>query len=151
MARFAAAIGQHISVVVAYAPTEAATDTVKGEFYEELQTVLLNIPKADKVAILGDFNAALGILWTQSQGVLGRQHLPHEREQPSANGCRLLNLSELLGLRIANTWFQHPPKHRWTWQHPTGHTSVGSVHLFHYTIVSILAMCQSCHMEGITP
>ena len=35
-------------------------DSVKEKFYEDLQAAIGPVPKADKVVILGDFNARVG-------------------------------------------------------------------------------------------
>ena len=118
VARFAASIGQHVSIVVAYAPTEASDPDTKNEFYELLLSTLVTIPTSDKVAVLGDFNASIGPDWSNCSGVLGKHILFHKSLQTSDNGQKLLNLAASLKLRIANSWFQHNPEHLWTWRHP---------------------------------
>ena len=43
-----------------YAPTLCSTADSKDQLYEELDVVIGNIPKTEKLYILGDFNARVG-------------------------------------------------------------------------------------------
>lgn len=46
-----------MTLVSDYAPTMNATEDEKMYFYEMLKSVLLKVSQADKIVILGDFNA----------------------------------------------------------------------------------------------
>ena len=51
--------GKHlnISVVVVYAPTEAASENDKNEFYQQLSSMFDELPRHDLKLLLGDVNA----------------------------------------------------------------------------------------------
>jgi len=50
----------HLSVIVAYAPTEEANDADKDSFYNDLAYVIESVPAHDNLLLLGDFNAVTG-------------------------------------------------------------------------------------------
>jgi exonuclease III len=50
----------NVSLVNMYAPTEDKAGTESENFYEELQSVIDQIPKSDTILVLGDANAKLG-------------------------------------------------------------------------------------------
>ena len=49
-----------LNLVSAYAPTLTATPETKGEFYENLWSIIRTIPHSEQLALLGDFNARVG-------------------------------------------------------------------------------------------
>ncbi|KAK2714490.1 hypothetical protein QYM36_008895 [Artemia franciscana] len=49
-----------LSVMVCYAPTNEASDDVKGEFYKTLHSVASDIPRHDIACFVGNFNAKIG-------------------------------------------------------------------------------------------
>ncbi|XP_076036546.1 uncharacterized protein LOC143022287 [Oratosquilla oratoria] len=51
---------QFIALVSVYAPTLDAEEHVKGAFYQQLDTVISQIPARDRLLLLGDFNARVG-------------------------------------------------------------------------------------------
>ena len=51
---------QFATIISAYAPTMDAEEDVKEVFYSQLDQILSNIPKYDKIILLGDFNARVG-------------------------------------------------------------------------------------------
>lgn len=67
----------------------------------------------------GDFNAQIQheerSTWPSTLGKFGLKG-----EKQSENGDRLLNFCSLNDLFLANTWFTHKRRHRWTWQSPKG-------------------------------
>ena len=69
-ARFRHTAG-HISITVAYAPTECADRQTKEEFYTRLERVVRSCDKRDLKVVLGDFNAVLGNATLQGDTVLG--------------------------------------------------------------------------------
>ena len=50
----------HISIIVAYAPTNEATDSDKDRFHDELSTTTQTVPPHDKLLVIGDLNAVSG-------------------------------------------------------------------------------------------
>jgi hypothetical protein len=108
---------QNVSVVVAYSPTDLADASVKDTFHLLLFDYLKVVPLADKVVLLGDFNAELGGGWQSFNGVVGRHHL-HHSDASSDNGECLLDQAVSFGLRLANTFFPHQPGHLGTLHHP---------------------------------
>ena len=49
-----------LSVIQVYAPTDCATSDVKDAFYQQLQQQLDEVPNANMLLLMGDFNAKLG-------------------------------------------------------------------------------------------
>jgi hypothetical protein len=68
-------------VVTAYAPTDAREDVAKDAFYLMLFACLKGALANDKLIVLGDFNAELGNIWQEQDGVTGKFHL--HRVRPS--------------------------------------------------------------------
>ncbi|VDL96589.1 unnamed protein product [Schistocephalus solidus] len=58
---------------------------VKEKFYEDLKALLVTVPKADKLIVLGDFNTRIGTDHAAWQGVLG----PHGLGSCNDNGLLL--------------------------------------------------------------
>ncbi|XP_063588662.1 uncharacterized protein LOC134765800 [Penaeus indicus] len=52
----------HATLVSAYAPTMTNPDEVKEAFYEDLNATISTVPRADKLILLGDFNARKPVL-----------------------------------------------------------------------------------------
>ena len=48
------------TIISTYAPTMTNTDETKDKFYKDFEYVLSAVPAADKLIILGDFNARIG-------------------------------------------------------------------------------------------
>ncbi|VDM06577.1 unnamed protein product [Schistocephalus solidus] len=59
------------TIISAYAPPMTSSDAAKDKFYEELHALLATGPKADKINVLGDFNACVGTDQAAWQGALG--------------------------------------------------------------------------------
>merc|ERR1712208_102553 len=74
------------TLISVYAPTMQYSDEDKEKFYSELRTAIDAVPNADKLIILGDFNARVGSDWSAWDGVLGR----HGVGQCNSNGQLLL-------------------------------------------------------------
>ncbi|XP_076041836.1 uncharacterized protein LOC143025717 [Oratosquilla oratoria] len=103
-----------VTLISCYAPTLSSPDKTKNRFYEELDNLLHNLPKNEKVILLGDFNARVGSNFDVWQGVIGR----HGTGKENSNGIRLLNLCSTHDLTITNTVFQLPNKYKMSWIHP---------------------------------
>ena len=109
----------NVSVVVAYAPTEDAEDSVKDGFYNEVAGVLDGLPGHDVVFLTGDFNARVGSDSESVSGVVGKHSL---HAVSNNNGKRLADLCTLYGLVIGGSLFEHPNIHKGTWKSPDGRT-----------------------------
>lgn len=106
LARFRAVAGQHVTMVVAYVPTDVSDVFIKDAFHLLLFGCLKAVSPTDKVVVLGDFNVELGCGWESSTIVVGRHHM-HHSEAPFDNGEHLLDLVAFFGLYLANTFFPH--------------------------------------------
>ncbi|KAI8740129.1 craniofacial development protein 2, partial [Biomphalaria glabrata] len=99
---------KHISIVSCYAPTMTNPDDVIAKFYEELNSTLHDIPKTEKVLILGDFNARVGSDHHIWKGVLSKFGIG----QCNSNGLLLLQTCAKHKLLISNTIFSLPMRKR---------------------------------------
>lgn len=115
------------TIISAYAPTLDSADETKDAFYETLDSTLRRVPRADKIILLGDFNARVGSSANIWPKVLGS----HGVGKMNANGLRLLSLCAEHNLVITNTIFQQPDKYKCSWKHPRSK----SWHLLDYVIV----------------
>ena len=52
---------RNLSLNCVHAPTEDSDNTVKEQFFEELQKIQDCIPKHDVIVLLGDMNAKIGL------------------------------------------------------------------------------------------
>ena len=52
---------KHATIVSAYAPTMTNPDEVKDKFYDDLENIISATTRTDKLILLGDFNARVGI------------------------------------------------------------------------------------------
>ena len=103
-----------MKVFCAYDPTLISTDEAKGEFYENLYSVLQCTNPNDKLVLFGDFNARVGkdrLVWGD---VLGR----HSTGKMNNDGLRLLTLCQEFNLQLTNTTFQLADIYKNTWKHP---------------------------------
>ena len=97
----------------------------KERFYSDLRSVLLRIPRNDKIFLLGDFNARFGndnLAWPSDLG-------PYGIGKMNSNGLLLLSVCSEFNLTIANTLFSN--KYKTTWKHPRS----GHWHMLDYVIV----------------
>ncbi|BHF72297.1 hypothetical protein SprV_0401536100 [Sparganum proliferum] len=51
--------GKFATIISAYAPLMASPDAARDKFYEDLHDLLAIVSKADKLIVLGDFNALI--------------------------------------------------------------------------------------------
>ena len=97
-----------MTIVVAYAPTEAAEEFDKDTYFGQLRSTLEAVPPHNLLALLTDANARLGkdvALFTYS-------------ETTNNNGNCHLEVMEKHRLVAANTLFQKRPGKLWTWTSP---------------------------------
>ena len=73
-----------------------------------------NVPKADKLVILGDFNGRVGNDSTTQEGVIGK----FGKGKRNSNGDLLLNFCSEHDLSITNAFFYQPDKNYYAWMHP---------------------------------
>lgn len=65
--------GKKIATIVsAYAPTMTNPDKTKDRLYEDLNAVFISVPGADKLIIVGDLNARVGVDCESWEGVIGK-------------------------------------------------------------------------------
>ncbi|VDM06357.1 unnamed protein product [Schistocephalus solidus] len=60
-----------ITIISACVPPMTSSDTAKHKFYEDLHALRVTVPKADKLVVLGDFNARVETDHASRRGVLG--------------------------------------------------------------------------------
>jgi endonuclease/exonuclease/phosphatase family metal-dependent hydrolase len=106
-----------LTVIEAYAPTEASNIEDKERFYNQLQETLDKTPRHDVILLLGDFNAKVGKDFEEWGKTLGRHGGDTEEND---NGYRLLELCSNNNLCITNTQFIQKPCRKQTWTSPGG-------------------------------
>ncbi|VDL89362.1 unnamed protein product [Schistocephalus solidus] len=123
--------GDQFTVIVrAYAlpPIQmTSSDATKDKFYEDLHALLATVPKADKLVVLGDFNARVMTAHAAWQVVLG----PHGLGGCNDNGLLLLRTCAEHRLLLTNTFFRVPTREKATWMHPQSRRW----HLLNYVLV----------------
>ncbi|BHF72215.1 hypothetical protein SprV_0401527900 [Sparganum proliferum] len=78
--------GKFVTIISAYAPPMTSPDAARDKFYEDLHILLATVSKADKLVVLGEFNARVGTDHTAWRGLLG----PHGLRGSNDNGLLLL-------------------------------------------------------------
>ncbi|BHF68763.1 hypothetical protein SprV_0301180400 [Sparganum proliferum] len=119
--------GKFVTIISAYAPPMNSPDAVKDMFYEDLHALLATASKADKLIVLGDFNARVGTDHTAWRRVLG----PHGLRGSNENGLLLLRTCAEHRLILTNTFFCLPEREKATWRHPRSR----QWHLLDYVLV----------------
>ena len=94
--------GSTLSIISAYAPTLAQSEEVKDNFYGALSDAIDRVPHANKLLLMGDFNARVGTDHASWENTLGS----HGVGNVNSNGTRLLSLCAQNELCITNTFFQ---------------------------------------------
>ena len=115
------------TIISAYAPTMTNPDDIKEKFYQDLHSLTTAVPKADKLIILGDFNARVGTDHQTWDGVIGKNGIG----RCNSNGLLLLQYCAEHGLLITNTTFRLPARNKTSWMHPRS----GHWHLIDFVIV----------------
>ena len=109
----------NITIVSVYAPTLAADNSTKDDFYEQLQDAVNNVPRNDILVVAGDWNARTGPADNSTGHILGRFGLGERCD----NGGRLVDFAAFNHLCVCNTKFQHARKHLVTWYSNDGRTA----------------------------
>ena len=107
-----------ITLIQVYAPTNAADDKEKDEFYEVLQAIMDGTPEHDMKLFLGDCNAQVGKDNTGWEETMGREAIGTRNE----NGERLLSYCSSNKLKVGGSIFKHRDIHLGTWRSPNGQT-----------------------------
>ena len=106
----------NISIVQGYAPTSNSTEDEIDLFYEEIDKAKDQCGAQDVVIFMGEFNAKVG---QQAESfVVGKYGLGNRNER----GSKLIDWCQANEHVIANTWFCHHPRRRWTWKSPGDNT-----------------------------
>ena len=117
-----------MTVIVAYAPTDVATDEAKDSYAEQLHRLVQSAPPHDIVLVLTDANATLS------------EDLHDPTLRPVAgpvlydsitndNGRRLVDLCRSENLTIVDTYFPRKRIHHHTWYSPDGRTKKALDHI----------------------
>lgn len=96
----------------AYAPSLDSDEAIKDESYNSLHTVVLAIPRANKILLLGDFNTRVGTRSHLLVGVLGK----HGGALARKRGATSIFCAEH-NLPVTNTFFQLRNILKTTWMH----------------------------------
>ncbi|PSN38555.1 hypothetical protein C0J52_14819 [Blattella germanica] len=137
-------------IVNVYGPTEASDDTIKDEFYEELESVFDRLSRYHMKIVLGDFNAKVG-REDIFRPTIGKFSL---HEDSNDNGVRLVTFATSKNLIVKSTTFQHKDIHKYTWTSPDGETRNQIDHVlvdkrWHSSIIDIRSVrgldCNSDH------
>jgi len=84
------------------------------QFYAQINETLGNISDSDKIILLGDFNARIGIDNNTWKNVIGN----FGTGKCNSNGELLLETCTEHQLVITNTCFKHKDIHKHSWMHP---------------------------------
>ncbi|BHF58513.1 hypothetical protein SprV_0100146500 [Sparganum proliferum] len=114
--------GKFVTIISAYAPPMTSPVAARDKFYEDLHALLATVSKADKLIVLGDFNARVGRDHTDWRGVLGPLGLRGSND----NGLLLLRTCAEHRLILTNTFFCLPEREKATWRHPRSPQQIAS-------------------------
>lgn len=99
-----------LNILSVYAPDINKTKEDRENFYEKLEDTLNKIPPNEKTFVMGDFNARIGN--TAVPGVMQR----FNEDVINGNGEMLLTTCAQYELRINNTFFNHKPQYKYTFE-----------------------------------
>ena len=108
----------HLTVVVAYAPTEDSIMNSNDKFYITVESVVTSRPPHDQIVVLGDFNAVTGVDRAGFEGVIGNFGSGCRND----NSLRLLTMCSAANLTIVGSWFQRRDIYCHSWLSNDGHT-----------------------------
>ena len=109
-----------IKVIQCYAPTNDAEETVKDNFYDRLQSVIMSSRSKKEITVLmGDLNAKIGADNRGYERTMGRHGLGqmNENEEKFADFCAEHDLV------IGGSCFPHKDVHKSTWVSPDQNTT----------------------------
>nr|VZI32110.1 unnamed protein product [Spirometra erinaceieuropaei] len=95
--------GKFATIISAYAPTMTNPDAARDKFYEDLHCLLATVSKADKLIVLGYFNARVGTDHTACNELVQRlDNLPIAAENASVENrwCQLRDTVQSTALAV---------------------------------------------------
>ena len=98
---------ENVTIIVTYGPNEDEITCDKHDYWEKLDFTIQNAK--DKLIIIGDLNARVGMRDEESSFVVGNQG----EIVTNKNGRRLINFCILNELIIANTFYQDKDIHKY--------------------------------------
>ncbi|KAK2171071.1 hypothetical protein NP493_1105g00008 [Ridgeia piscesae] len=101
------------TIINVYAPTMTNPNENKEVFYNQLASVLSDIPRTDKLLLIGDFNARIGRANDKWPLVMGN----HGIGKCNSNGELLLALCSEFELIVTNTMSKQKDERKTTWMH----------------------------------
>ena len=107
----------NMSIIVCYAPTNDSPEERKDEFYEELQSIIDEIPERDMKIVIGDLNAKVG---RNNQGIENVMGVEGLGEVANENGAHFISFCSANNLIIGGTFFKQKDIHKYTWTSPCG-------------------------------
>ncbi|GFN78082.1 craniofacial development protein 2-like [Plakobranchus ocellatus] len=105
-----------LNIIQVYAPTANSNDEDLDKFYNELDTAKTQCKSQDPLIIMGDFNAKVGT--EKVDDIVGKHGLGIRTER----GEKLIEWCQTNNIIVGNTWFQQPPRRKWTWKSPGDET-----------------------------
>ena len=99
-----------------YFPTSSHPDEEILELYDNVQSIINDIPKRDHLFIMGDFHCKLGQLHNTFPSAIGK----HTLSTANSRGKLLAQFCMKNNLLVTNTMFQK--KKLFTWTSPDGKT-----------------------------
>ncbi|GFO10500.1 nitric oxide synthase, partial [Plakobranchus ocellatus] len=108
-----------LNIIQVYALTANSNDEDLDKFYNELDTAKTQCKSQDPLIIMGDFNAKVD---TEKVDDIVEKHGLGIRNEL---GEKLIKWCETNNIIVGNTWFQQPPRRKWTWKSPGG---AGPIH-----------------------
>ena len=110
--------GRVVTLFSCYAPTLAATEEEKEQFYDQLSSATNTVSFKHQLFMIGDLNGRVGKDFKVWNKILGHHGIGNE----NANGSLLLEFCMAHSLVVTNTVFQQADKYKGSWMHPhSGH------------------------------
>ena len=101
-----------IVVIQVYMPTSDHSDEEVEDVYEQIEELVTAQKGNDYLVIMGDWNAVVGE--GREENEVGQYGLGKRNER----GERLIEFCRQKKLTVANTWFKHEKRRRYTWKKP---------------------------------
>ncbi|GFO24182.1 craniofacial development protein 2-like [Plakobranchus ocellatus] len=95
-------------LTLVYAPTANSNDEDLDKFYNDLDTAKTQCKSQDPLIIMDDFNAKVGTEIVDD--IVGKHGLGIRNER----GEKLIEWCQTNNIIVGNTWFQQPPRRKWT-------------------------------------
>ena len=105
---------KNLNIIQIYMPTTKEEDEQILNMYKEIQILVNSIPKKERLIIMGDFNAKIGV--NEQREACGKFGL----NETNQRGEMFLDWMEDNKMIALNTCFQHRKSQRYTWVSPGG-------------------------------